>query len=121
MLGRGVTAWFTLVIIALITIKGLWDSPLVLLQESVTQDTSAGTVLERGALPPVSEEVFQQLQKDIESRNQIGFDHYKTSLTTFNGRDALRDAYEEALDMCAYLCQAIMERDALGKVQVQAQ
>lgn len=65
---------------------------------------------------PVSEEVFGQLHNDIESRNKIGFDHYKQSLTTFNGRDALRDAYEEALDLCAYLCQVIMERDANAKV-----
>ena len=26
-------------------------------------------------------------------------------------RDALRDAYEVALELCAYLRQAIMERD----------
>ena len=34
-----------------------------------------------------------------------------TSLQAFNGRDALRDAYEEALDLCQYLRQALYERD----------
>ena len=29
----------------------------------------------------------------------------------FNGRDALLDAYEEAIDLCMYLKQAIVERD----------
>jgi hypothetical protein len=33
-------------------------------------------------------------------------------LQAFNGRDALRDAYEEALDLACYLRQAIAERDA---------
>jgi len=29
----------------------------------------------------------------------------------FNGRDALKDAYEEALDLAMYLKQAMIERD----------
>ena len=29
----------------------------------------------------------------------------------FNGRDALVDAFQEALDLCVYLRQAIYERD----------
>jgi len=32
-------------------------------------------------------------------------------LVPHNGRDALRDAYEEALDLCQYLRQALYERD----------
>ena len=34
---------------------------------------------------------------------------YGEPLTTGNGRDALRDAYEEALDLCLYLRQALEE------------
>lgn len=59
--------------------------------------------------------MFAQLYKDLEARDKKGWETYNQPLTTFNGRDALTDAYEEALDMCAYLCQAIMERNVLDK------
>jgi hypothetical protein len=48
---------------------------------------------------------------DIEKRKAIGLERYGTLLQPFNGRDALRDAYEEALDLAQYLRQAIEERD----------
>lgn len=50
---------------------------------------------------------------DLEVRLQVGIQRYGTALQPFNGRDALRDAYEEALDLACYLRQAIAERDAL--------
>lgn len=50
--------------------------------------------------------------KDMEGRKVIGLAKYGTLLQPFNGRDALRDAYEEALDLAQYLRQAIEERDA---------
>lgn len=49
---------------------------------------------------------------DMEGRKTVGLQRYGTLLQPFNGRDALRDAYEEALDMAQYLRQAIEERDA---------
>lgn len=36
---------------------------------------------------------------------------YGTHLQAHNGRDALQDAYEEALDLALYLRQALTERD----------
>ena len=48
---------------------------------------------------------------DMANRDQVGRARYGVPLQSHNGRDALRDAYEEALDLCAYLRQAIMERD----------
>lgn len=48
---------------------------------------------------------------DMATRDQVGRARYGVPLQPHNGRDALRDAYEEALDLCAYLRQAIMERD----------
>jgi hypothetical protein len=48
---------------------------------------------------------------DVAERKQIGIKRYGTPLQAFNGRDALRDAYEEALDLCQYLRQALYERD----------
>lgn len=49
---------------------------------------------------------------DIEERRQLGINRYGTALQSFNGRDALRDAYEEAIDLCMYLKQTIVERDS---------
>ena len=43
---------------------------------------------------------------------ELGLERYGTKLQTFNGRDALWDAYQEALDLVMYLRQAIMEREA---------
>lgn len=47
---------------------------------------------------------------DIEARKQVGLKKYGTLLQAHNGRDALMDAYQEALDLCQYLRQAIEER-----------
>ena len=47
---------------------------------------------------------------DIQARKRVGIQRYGTVLQPHNGRDALRDAYEEALDLCQYLKQALLER-----------
>lgn len=57
--------------------------------------------------PHITDLVIQ----DMERRKIIGIERYKTPLQAFNGRDALMDAYEEALDLCQYLRQAIEERE----------
>lgn len=56
--------------------------------------------------------VQSMVMADLETRTQVGIERYGTALQPFNGRDALRDAYEEALDLAIYLRQAIAERDA---------
>lgn len=48
---------------------------------------------------------------DLTVRLKVGIARYGTPLQPHNGRDALRDAYEEALDLACYLRQAIAERD----------
>ncbi len=48
---------------------------------------------------------------DLRGRDVIGKKKYKTTLQSHNGRDCLMDAYQEALDLCMYLRQAICERD----------
>ena len=65
-------------------------------------------------LPVVNDEpdVQSQVIADIEERRQVGIQRYGTALQPNNGRDALRDAYEEAIDLAMYLKQAILERDA---------
>ncbi len=47
---------------------------------------------------------------DLRYRKELGIRKYGTPLQAHNGRDALQDAYEEALDLCQYLKQAIEER-----------
>jgi hypothetical protein len=46
---------------------------------------------------------------DLQERMRIGTERYGEPLKAFNGRNALQDAYEEALDKCVYLRQALEE------------
>lgn len=55
--------------------------------------------------------VYDLVMADIAKRNEIGIKRYGVPLSGFNGRDALLDAYEEALDLAMYLRQEIYERD----------
>ncbi len=55
---------------------------------------------------------------DIKLRVEFGKAKYGTELKTFNGRDALVDAYQEAIDMALYIRQEIMERDSAATVIV---
>lgn len=61
---------------------------------------------------PGQENVADLVLADIHDRIALGLERYGTKLQTFNGRDALMDAYQEALDMVMYLRQMIAERDA---------
>lgn len=56
------------------------------------------------------EQVLPQVMADMAQRIANGATQYGEPLTTNNSRDALQDAYEEALDLAMYLKQAIMER-----------
>ena len=47
---------------------------------------------------------------DMEERRKRGIEKYGTPVQPHNGRDPLIDAYQEALDLCVYLRQAIEER-----------
>lgn len=47
---------------------------------------------------------------DMRERDRVGRERYGTPLRVNNGRDALVDAYQEALDLVVYLRQAIEER-----------
>jgi len=55
--------------------------------------------------------VWDLVVEDMNQRNIIGTEKYGTPLQPHNGRDALVDAYKEALDLVVYLRQAIYERD----------
>lgn len=49
--------------------------------------------------------------QDMLERDGVGRRRYNTPLQPYNGRDSLQDAYEEALDLCVYLKNAIEERN----------
>lgn len=56
--------------------------------------------------------VWELVIEDMRARDAVGRRRYGVPLQANNGRDALRDAYEEALDLAVYLRQAIEERDS---------
>ena len=58
--------------------------------------------------------VIDYVLADMAERAAAGVQKYGTPLQTHNGRDALWDAYQEALDLSMYLRQAILERDGNG-------
>ncbi|MFA5722585.1 MAG: hypothetical protein WC940_03420 [Candidatus Paceibacterota bacterium] len=55
--------------------------------------------------------VLEFVVQDFKDRAEFGFKKYQTYLKTNNGRDALMDAYQEAIDLVMYLRQAILERE----------
>jgi hypothetical protein len=58
-------------------------------------------------------DIVDLVQTDLGDRKRLGAERYGTPLRAHNGRDALVDAYEEALDLVIYLRQAIAERGAV--------
>ena len=56
--------------------------------------------------------VWDLVKQDINERDETGANKYGTRLQPNNGRDVLKDAYQEALDLVVYLRQAIYERDS---------
>ena len=54
-------------------------------------------------------EIGKLVLHDIEKRIEKGVDTYGEPLKAHNGRNALLDAYEEALDLAIYLRQVIEE------------
>lgn len=59
--------------------------------------------------PNESPSVQGMVIDDLRTRLAVGIERYGTPLQPHNGRDALRDAYEEALDLACYLRQAMAE------------
>lgn len=63
-------------------------------------------------VPNEAGSIQAMVRADLFVREGIGRQRYGTALQPHNGRDMLRDAYEEALDLACYLRGAIEERDA---------
>ena len=54
--------------------------------------------------------IFDAIRSDLQDREAKGVETYGTRLRMFNGRDPLWDAYEEVLDLAAYLRQHLSEQ-----------
>jgi hypothetical protein len=54
--------------------------------------------------------IWRLVIRDMCEREKLGIQRYGTPLQAHNGRDALVDLYQELLDACAYIRQAIEER-----------
>jgi hypothetical protein len=64
--------------------------------------------------PPVANDrpaVVDLVVADMRERKALGVQRYGVALQPGNGRDGLRDLYEELLDACCYIRQVIEERD----------
>jgi len=55
--------------------------------------------------------IFEHLIEDLKARDKKGFETYGKPMETFDGRDTLQDAIEEALDLIVYLTKLKMERE----------
>lgn len=70
-------------------------------------------VAEWGEPAPVPNDrpsIHDLVTRDMESRKAFGLAKYGTILQAGNGRKALKDAYEEVLDLAVYLRQALEEQ-----------
>lgn len=61
-----------------------------------------------------TEDVAQQVINDMQSRREFGIKKYGRPATPHNGRHALKDAYEEVLDLAVYLKQQLLEDGQSG-------
>ena len=71
---------------------------------------ASASMPEPAPVPNASTPVWDAVIEDMRARDSFGRAKYGTPLQAGNGRDALVDAYQEALDLVVYLKQAIMER-----------
>jgi hypothetical protein len=68
-------------------------------------------------IPNATRPVWELVIEDMRERDNVGRARYGTPLQVNNGRDALVDAYQEALDLVVYLKQSIEERAAHRRLE----
>jgi hypothetical protein len=71
---------------------------------------SGAAVPEPAPVPTGGPSIHDLVMADVAARKDFGLRKYGTRLQAHNGRDALMDAYQEALDLACYLRQEIEER-----------
>jgi len=77
--------------------------------------TLPGVASEQPVPEGKGEPIIDMVVADLQERAKVGAVKYGEKLKAFNGRDALLDAYQEALDLCMYLRQAIDEKNNVCK------
>jgi hypothetical protein len=55
--------------------------------------------------------VYDLIRKDLDDRDKYGEQKYGVRLQPFNGRNALKDSYQEVMDLLVYTRQALYEQD----------
>lgn len=68
--------------------------------------------------PSQGPSIHDLVVEDIRGRQALGLRRYGQPLQAHNGRNALRDAYEEALDLACYLRQ-LLEEHASARVALE--
>jgi hypothetical protein len=68
-----------------------------------------GSMLEEGGRGMEGKLLYQMVQEDLEERARVGLLKYGQYLSSFNGRSALQDLYEELLDAACYTKQKLLE------------
>ena len=96
-----------------------WDIPNPAFPENVRTD---GRAIVRESVPDWQREpqpksnllphISDLVTRDLKLRKEMGIKKYGVPLQPFNGRRALKDAYEEVLDLALYLRQAMYEQDS---------
>ncbi len=95
------------------------DNPLLTIERTARNALSSERINQPMAIdleqpaPIANDEpaVWDLVVADMVARDAVGRARYGTRLQPHNGRDALADAYAEALDLCVYMRQALYERD----------
>ncbi len=79
----------------------------------VREATTESSLVTEQSAPVANDQpaVWPLVVADMTARDAEGRRKYGVPLQPHNGRDVLIDAYQEALDLCVYLRQAIYERD----------
>jgi hypothetical protein len=84
-----------------------------IIAEKLRQDEERGYAVDTEPAPvdQGNPSAHDLVVEDMGQRKQHGLDVYGVTLQGGNGRDQLRDAYMEALDLVCYLRAALFERD----------
>lgn len=80
-------------------------------KHAVAELRSRGGRIVWDIIDPSSHSLWQEVIKDMEEREQMGLRKYGRYLTADSKEVGLREAYEEALDLCVYLKKALIEME----------
>jgi len=78
------------------------ENPLI--RDLILQDLAHPKIVH-----PVQQAVHQLLVDDVKGRAEYGYNKHKMYLQPFNGRNALKDSYQEVMDLVYYIRQALYE------------